>query len=50
MLGCGGIGGGSKGGYKKATEAAEAALTAEYTGDAAAMMSFVVERNYWVVE
>lgn len=33
-----GVGGGSKGGYRKATKAAEAALTAYYTGDAAAMM------------
>lgn len=33
-----GAGGGSKGGYRKATKAAEAALTAYYTGDAAAMM------------
>lgn len=33
-----GAGGGSKGGYRKATEAAEAGLTAQYTRDAATMM------------
>ena len=41
--------GGSKGGYKKATEAAEAGLIALYTRDAAAMMKSWPEeaKEYW---
>lgn len=42
-------GGGSKGGYRKATEAAEAALTAEHTADAATMMKLLPAegKEYW---
>ena len=49
FTGFGGVSGGSKGGYKKATEAAEAGLIALYTRDAAAMMKSWPEeaKEYW---
>ena len=48
FTGCG-AGGGSKGGYKDALEAAEAVLMAQYTRDAATIMKLLPPegRAYW---